>query len=42
MIIPTIALGAFLGFKIIKIIPEKAYRYFVIGITFLIALKLLI
>lgn len=42
MIIPTIALGAFLGFKIIRIIPEKAYRYFVIGITFLIALKLLI
>lgn len=42
MIIPTIALGAFLGFKIIRIIPEKAYRYFVIGITFLIALRLII
>lgn len=42
IIIPTIALGAFIGFRIIKIIPEKAYRFFVIGITFLIALRLLI
>lgn len=42
MIIPFIALGAFTGFRVVNLIPEKSYRFFVIGITFLIALRLLI
>lgn len=31
--IPAIALGAFLGFKLVKIIPEKAYRIFILVST---------
>lgn len=39
--LPSIALGAFLGFKIVKIIPEKTFRGFVIAITFISAFLLL-
>ena len=31
--IPVIALGIFIGIRIVKIFPEKAYRYFVIITT---------
>jgi uncharacterized membrane protein YfcA len=31
--IPVIALGIFLGIKIVKLIPENVYRYFVIITT---------
>jgi len=39
--LPSIALGAFLGFKIVKIIPENTFRGFVIVITFISAFLLL-
>ncbi len=37
---PMIMLGAFLGFRLVKIIPEKPYRIFIIASTALAALKL--
>jgi uncharacterized membrane protein YfcA len=40
--LPAIALGAFLGFKVVKVIPEHAYRRFVIVITAISALLLMI
>ncbi len=33
LMIPAIAVGAFLGFKLVKIIPEKAYRIFILVST---------
>jgi len=39
--LPAIALGAFLGFKVVKIIPEHTYRGFVIVITAISAFLLL-
>lgn len=39
--IPAIALGIFIGISIIKLIPEKAFRYFIIFMTFVIALRLI-
>lgn len=38
---PAIALGIFLGIRIVSYIPEKGFRYFIIIITFLAALRLL-
>jgi len=40
--LPAIAVGAILGFKMVKIIPERAYRGFVIVITVISALLLLL
>ena len=40
--LPAIALGALLGFKLVKIIPEHTYRGFVIVITAISAFLLLI
>jgi uncharacterized membrane protein YfcA len=40
--LPAIAIGAFLGFKVVKIIPERAYRGFVIVITAISAFLLLL
>ena len=40
--LPAIAMGAFLGFKVVKIIPERAYRIFVIVITVISAFLLLL
>ena len=40
--IPIILIGAFVGIKIVKKINEKAYRYFIITLIVLAALKLLI
>lgn len=40
--VPAIALGAFLGFKIVKIIPENTFRAFVIVITVISAFLLLL
>lgn len=37
---PAIMIGAFLGIKVVKIIPEKPYRIFIIVTTALAALKL--
>lgn len=42
MTLPSIALGAFIGFKVVKIIPERVYRGFVIVITVISAFLLLI
>jgi uncharacterized protein len=40
--LPAIALGAFIGFKVVKIIPEHTYRGFVIAITVISAFLLLL
>jgi len=40
--LPAIAVGAILGFKMVKIIPERAYRGFVIVITVISAFLLLL
>ena len=40
--LPAIALGAFLGFKVVNVIPEHTYRGFVIVITAISAFLLLI
>ena len=40
--VPSIVLGAYLGLKVVKIIPEKTYRGFVILITAISAFLLLI
>jgi len=40
--LPAIAIGAFVGFKVVKIIPEHVYRGFVIAITAISAFLLLI
>jgi len=40
--LPAIALGAVLGFKMVKIIPERIYRGFVIAITIISAFLLLL
>ena len=42
LVLPAIALGAVLGFKLVKIIPEHTYRGFVIVITVISAFLLLI
>jgi hypothetical protein len=39
--IPGIAAGAFIGFRIVKWIPEKAFRYLVIAMTLFAAVRLL-
>lgn len=39
--IPAILLGVFIGIKIVKIVPEKLYRYLIIVSTILAALLLL-
>jgi hypothetical protein len=38
--VPVIALGIFLGIYIVRLLPEKAYRYFVIVTTLLTSLLL--
>ena len=40
--LPAIAISAFIGFKVVKVIPEKAYRGFVILITAVSAFLLLL
>ena len=40
--LPAIAIGAFVGFKVVKIIPEQTYRGFVIVITVISAFLLLL
>lgn len=42
MTLPAIAIGAFLGFKVVKVIPEHIYRGFVIVITAISAFLLLL
>lgn len=39
--IPAIALGVYIGISIVKLIPEKTFRYFIIFMTFIIALRLI-
>ena len=40
--LPVILLGAFLGIHLVKIIPEKYYRWFIIGMTLLAAVMMLV
>jgi len=42
LMVPVITLGAFLGFFILKKINEKSFRYLIIGMTALSAIKLFI
>lgn len=39
--IPVVALGVFSGIILIRYIPEKTFRYFILTITFLMAIRLL-
>lgn len=41
MTIPAIVLGVVIGISIIKLIPEKTFRYFIIVMTFIIAIRLI-
>lgn len=41
VMIPAIAAGAFLGIWLVRLLPEKLYRYLVIGTTLLSALLLI-
>lgn len=38
--LPVVFLGTFLGYRIVKIIPEKPYRFFVIGAIVIAAVRL--
>jgi uncharacterized protein len=40
--LPAIAIGAFIGFKVVRIIPELTYRGFVILITAISGLLLML
>lgn len=42
MAIPAILLGVYVGIKIVKLLPEKVFRYFIMVMTFIIAIKLLL
>ncbi len=41
-LIPFIGLGAFVGIKLVKKIPEKNYRWFIIGMTAIAAVVILL
>jgi len=40
MLLPAIALGAFVGIKIVQVIPESVYRWIIVAATFLSAIAL--
>jgi uncharacterized membrane protein YfcA len=40
MLFPAIAAGAFIGIKVVKVIPESAYRWFVVIATLISAVAL--
>jgi len=40
--LPAIALGIFIGIRVVKLIPEQAFRYFVIIMTAIVSLRLLL
>lgn len=40
LMLPAIALGAFTGIKIVKIIPEKVFRWFIVVATFISSIAL--
>jgi uncharacterized protein len=40
--VPVIALGAFFGIRIVKLLPEKTYRWFIIAMTIIAAVFMLI
>ncbi|HEY9045546.1 MAG TPA: TSUP family transporter, partial [Ohtaekwangia sp.] len=40
--IPLIAVGAFLGVVIVRNIPERLYRWFIIGMTLIAAIMMLV
>ena len=42
ILLPVIAAGAYLGIKIVKLIPEKGYHWFIVVATFISALALFI
>jgi uncharacterized membrane protein YfcA len=42
IVLPAIGLGAYLGVRIIKLVPEKPFRWFIIGTTFIAALAMII
>lgn len=42
LLLPAIGIGAYLGIKIVKVIPENAYRWFVMAATILSSVALLL
>jgi uncharacterized protein len=39
-LLPAIALGALAGIKVVKLMPENAYRWFIVTATFVSAIAL--
>lgn len=37
---PAILIGAWAGMRIVRLLPEREFRYFMIGMTFIVALRL--
>lgn len=42
MLLPTIAAGAYIGIRIVKMLPEKIFRYFIVAMTAIAALAMLV
>jgi len=42
MMLPAILLGAFLGIRLVKLLPERIYRWFIIGMTMVAAVLMLL
>jgi uncharacterized protein len=40
VLLPVIALGALAGIRVVKLMPENAYRWFIVAATFLSAIAL--
>ncbi len=40
VLLPAIALGALAGIKLVKLMPESAYRWFIVAATFVSAIAL--
>ncbi len=41
-VLPMIFVGVFIGLRLVKVIPEKEFRYFIMFMTLLVSLRLLI
>ena len=41
LMIPLVALGAFLGYYLVRKIPDRKYRWFIIAMTFIAALAMI-
>ena len=42
MMLPAILVGAYLGITLVKLLPERIYRWFIIGMTLVAAVLMLL